>query len=156
MARSSKRTQSTPGPSTDLARRAAALRAKGYSYALIERELGIPYLQARELAAKYDAKHGKPARVLRTAVTDIPGTEAKTLPLRDLRNHTSLVLRQVEHGQSFLVTVSGRVVAELRPAATRSPWVPRYIVERIIREAPLDPGFTADVDAVLGERIDEL
>lgn len=139
-----------------MGRRAAALRAKGYSYALIERELGIPYLQARELAAEYDAKHGKPQRVVRTARTDQPGEGAKSIPLRDLRNETSRVLRQVEKGQTFLITVSGRVVAELRPAATRSRWVPRWVVESIIREAPLDPKFAKDVDAVLGERIDEL
>lgn len=143
-------------PTKDLGQRAQELRARGYSYALIERELGIPYLQARELAAEYDAKHGKPRRIVRTATTGTVGTGRKSIPVRDLRNDTARVLRQVEKGESFLITVSGRVVAELRPASARSPWVPWRVVESIIREAPLDPQFTADVDAVLGERIDEL
>ncbi|HEY9289120.1 MAG TPA: type II toxin-antitoxin system prevent-host-death family antitoxin [Candidatus Dormibacteraeota bacterium] len=140
----------------DVRKLAQALRAKGYSYALIERELGISYLQARELAAEYDARHGKPRKIVRTARSSVPGSDSTTVPLRDLRNDTSRLLREVEKGRSFLITVSGRVVAELRPASSRSPWVPWHVVESIIREAPLDAQFKADVDAVLDERIDEL
>ena len=141
---------------TELARQARGLRAKGYSYTLIERELNIPYLQARELAAEYDTKHGKPKRVIRTLPAQTTAAGEITIPVRDLRNHTARILRQVERGKKFVITVSGRVVAQLAPASRRSPWVSRSVVERIIREAPLDPGFTADVDEVLGERIDEL
>jgi len=144
------------GRKGDLGRRARELRAKGYSYSLIERELGIPYLQARELGAEYDTQHGKPKRIVRTAATTVPGTDAQAIPLRDLRNDTARILRQVENGKSFFISVSGRVVAEIRPAHIRSTFVPRSVVESIIREAPLDPGFTADVDEVLGERIDEI
>jgi prevent-host-death family protein len=140
----------------DIAKRAQALRAKGYSYALIERELNIPYLQAREMAAEYDARHGKPKRIIRTAPTIVPGTATTAIPVRDLRNHAARILRQVEKGQNFFITVSGRVVAEIRPARVRSTWVPRSVIETIIREAPLDPGFAADIDEVMGERIDEI
>lgn len=62
----------------------------------------------------------------------------------------------MEKGQTYLITVSGRVVAELRAAWRPSVFVPRQVVEAILREAPLDPEFTADVDRLLGERIDEL
>lgn len=40
---------------------------------------------------------------------------ATTIPQRDLRNDVSAVLRRVEAGEEFVVTVSGRPVAELRP-----------------------------------------
>ena len=41
---------------------------------------------------------------------------ATTIPQRELRNDVSAVLRRVEAGEEFVVTVSGRPVAELRPA----------------------------------------
>lgn len=40
---------------------------------------------------------------------------ATTIPQRDLRNDVGAVLRRVEAGEEFIVTVSGRPVAELRP-----------------------------------------
>lgn len=40
---------------------------------------------------------------------------ATTIPQRVLRNDVSSVLRRVEAGEEFIVTVSGRPVAELRP-----------------------------------------
>ena len=40
---------------------------------------------------------------------------ATTIPQRELRNDVSTVLRRVEAGEEFIVTVSGRPVAELRP-----------------------------------------
>lgn len=137
-----------------LRRRAHELRAKGYSYALIEREIGIPYLQARELAAEYDARHGKPKRVVRRAPPK-PGLGPISIPLRDLRNEASRILRQVEKGQRFVITVSGRPVAELGPTSGPRVFVPRAVVESIIREAPLDSQFTADVDEGLDQSIDD-
>lgn len=44
---------------------------------------------------------------------------ATTIAQRDLRNDVSAILRRVEAGEEFLVTVSGRPVAELRPLAKR-------------------------------------
>ena len=40
---------------------------------------------------------------------------ATTIPQRELRNDVSAVLKRVEAGEEFVVTVSGRPVAELRP-----------------------------------------
>lgn len=153
MARPPKRPSRTE---KELGSRARKLRAKGYSYALIERQLGIPYLQARELAAQYDAKHGRPKRVVRQLPSPVTGVDPARIPVRELRNNVSGILRQVEKGQRFLITVSGRTVAELAPPSSRLVFVPRSAVESIIREAPLDAGFAKDVDALLGERIDEL
>ena len=153
------RTPRTPGSprskAGDLLGKAGQLRAKGYSYALIERQLGIPYLQARELAAEFDAKHGRPKRVVRTIAAKVPGTGATSIPVRDLRNEASRILREVEKGRKFLITVSGRPVAELSPVSTGSVFVPRSVVESMIREAPLDPNFMADVDEALDQRIED-
>jgi len=49
---------------------------------------------------------------------DLQG-QATKLPQRELRNDISRVLRDVEAGQRFEVTVNGRVVAELGPPRER-------------------------------------
>ncbi|BBX75918.1 type II toxin-antitoxin system prevent-host-death family antitoxin [Mycobacterium shinjukuense] len=46
----------------------------------------------------------------------------ETIPQKQLRNQVSDVLRRVEAGETFTVTVAGRPVAELRPAHRRR-WV---------------------------------
>jgi prevent-host-death family protein len=45
-----------------------------------------------------------------------------TIPQKELRNQVSEVLRRVEAGETFTVTVAGRPVAELGPARRRR-WV---------------------------------
>lgn len=45
-----------------------------------------------------------------------------TIPQKQLRNEVGDVLRRVEAGETFTVTVAGRPVAELRPAQRRR-WV---------------------------------
>jgi prevent-host-death family protein len=46
----------------------------------------------------------------------------ETIPQKQLRNQVGDVLRRVEAGETFTVTVAGRPVAELRPAQRRR-WV---------------------------------
>ena len=135
-------------------RRAFQLREKGFSYALIEKQLGISYAEAKQLGHEYDARHGKPKRILRTLATDSTGSGPIRIPVRDLRNDSAGILRQVEAGRRFLITVAGREVAELGPVASR--FATKAAVEEIIREAPLDDQFIRDVHAALGDRIDEL
>jgi prevent-host-death family protein len=153
--RAPRRPDSSQPGEANLAERAQKLRSDGYSYALIQRELGIPYLDARELAARYDAHHGKPKRVVRKLPEHSSDDRPIPIPVRELRNHASRILRQVENGQRFLITVTGRTVAELNPVHTRSYFVPRYVLERIIREAPLDSGFFDDIKDLRDQRIDE-
>lgn len=45
-----------------------------------------------------------------------------TIPQKELRNQVGEVLRRVEAGESLIVTVSGRPVAELSPVR-RHRWV---------------------------------
>src|SRR5918912_323608 len=43
----------------------------------------------------------------------------KTAGIRELKNHLSAYVREVENGETVLVTDRGRVVAELRPPGER-------------------------------------
>jgi prevent-host-death family protein len=78
----------------------------------------------------------------------------REIPQRELRNHTSRILREVESGSRLRVTVGGRPIADLVPVGQGRRFVPRAEVERLLRQAPLDPGFTADIDAVTGATIE--
>jgi prevent-host-death family protein len=71
---------------------------------------------------------------------------------RDLRNRTAEVLRRVEAGERVLVSVNRRPVAELVPLG-RPLWISGALAERIVREAPSDPGLLADLAPVRGEQI---
>jgi len=84
------------------------------------------------------------------------GAAMRTIPQRELRNDISRVLREVEGGESFEVTVDGRPVAKIVPIPQRRTFVPWEEVEKLIREAPLDPDFARDVDDALDQTIDEL
>lgn len=75
---------------------------------------------------------------------------------RELRNDVAAVLREVEQGSSLRVTVRGRPVADLVPIERRRRSLQRHDIARILAEAPLDAGFTADVEAAMGATIDEL
>ena len=72
---------------------------------------------------------------------------------RDLRNHTAEVLRRVEAGERVRVNVNRRPVAELVPLG-RPVWTSGAAVERILREAPADPGLLDDLAAIRGEAIE--
>jgi prevent-host-death family protein len=80
----------------------------------------------------------------------------RTIPQRELRNDIARVLREVEAGETIEVTIDGRPVARLIPIEGRRTFVPREQIEKLLREAPLDPGFRRDIDEVLGQTIDEL
>lgn len=80
----------------------------------------------------------------------------REIPQRELRNNVSAVLREVEAGEAVRVTVRGRPVADLVPVSPRQEHLSPADVERIVRNAPLDPGFAADVEAVAGATIEEL
>ena len=80
----------------------------------------------------------------------------RTIPQRELRNDIARVLREVEAGESFEVTVDGRPVAQLLPIVRRRRFVPREELERILRTVPLDAGFQRDIDEALPDTVDDL
>lgn len=80
----------------------------------------------------------------------------KTIPQRELRNHISRALREVEAGARLRITVAGRPVADLVPVAgARRAFVPRDELLALLRRAPLDRRFARDLAAV-SATIDEL
>ena len=60
---------------------------------------------------------------------------AKTIPHRELRNNSSVILREVQSGETFQITNNGKVVAVLIPP----PAVPTTEVP--VRRASIIGGF---------------
>ncbi|HEV8536462.1 MAG TPA: type II toxin-antitoxin system prevent-host-death family antitoxin [Candidatus Limnocylindria bacterium] len=81
------------------------------------------------------------------------GSEPREIPQRELRNDISRVLAAVERGERFRVTVRGRPVAEIVPATSRRTAVPWAEVMELIRRAPLDKRFMADVDGAMDDTV---
>jgi prevent-host-death family protein len=71
----------------------------------------------------------------------------RTIPQRQLRNDISAILRAVEAGETFTITVRGRPVARL--VGPGEPAGPRRFVDaaslRKILELPTDPDFAKDL-----------
>lgn len=63
-----------------------------------------------------------------------------TIPQKELRNNVGEVLRRAEGGEEFTITVAGRPVARLGPAAKRR-WVSGADLRRVFETAA--PGALA-------------
>lgn len=74
---------------------------------------------------------------------------------RELRNDSAAVLREVQAGETMIVTRNGTPVAELRPIAPRR-FVPRATIADAARSAPsIDlRRFRADLDAAVDPSVD--
>ncbi len=68
------------------------------------------------------------------------------IPLRELRNNTSEVLRRVEDGEELDVTVNGRPVARLIPLPRR----PRFLPIEHLLAHQADPGLLDELRELLG------
>ncbi len=75
---------------------------------------------------------------------------------RELRNESAAVLREVQAGQTVIVTRNGMPVAELRPIQPRR-FVPRAAIAEAIARAPrIDASrFRTDLDAVIDQSVDD-
>ncbi|MGH3586606.1 MAG: type II toxin-antitoxin system Phd/YefM family antitoxin [Pseudonocardia sp.] len=69
------------------------------------------------------------------------------IALRELRNHTSEVLRRVEDGEELDVTVNGRAVARLVPLPRR----PRFLPADVVLANQADPGLLDDIRELTGD-----
>lgn len=78
------------------------------------------------------------------------------ISVRELRNHTSKVLRRVEGGAHLRVTVNRRPVAEIVPLDSRPTWVPGEAIRAALSEGRADSGLRADLDGLLTQTTDEL
>jgi prevent-host-death family protein len=73
---------------------------------------------------------------------------------RELRNDSAAVLRDVQSGQTLIITRNGTPIAEIRPLPPRR-FVPRALIADAIRRAPrVDHArLRADLDAVVDPAI---
>lgn len=63
---------------------------------------------------------------------------ARTITQRELRNESGEIMRQLDHGETFVVTRRGVPVGELIPIRRRR-FAPRHqVVDVFARAAPLD------------------
>jgi len=79
----------------------------------------------------------------------------RTITQRELRNDSGAILREVQAGQTIIVTRNGVPVAELRPVPARR-FVPRGIIADAAHRAPrVDfARLRADLDAVVDQSAD--
>lgn len=93
--------------------------------------------------------------LLRSATSAIFPPVDRIITQRELRNESTAVLREVQAGQTLIVTRNGVPVAELRPIQPRR-FVPRTVVAEAAARAPhIDScRFRADLDAVVGQSVD--
>jgi len=74
-----------------------------------------------------------------------------TIPQRELRNNVGAVLRRAEAGESFIVTVDGRPVAQLGPlSVSRRPAHPDALRQLVV-DAPIDADWADDLTAMRAE-----
>lgn len=78
----------------------------------------------------------------------------KTITQRELRNDSARVLREVQSGETIVVTRNGEPVAELRPVSRRR-FVPRAVIAAAAARAPrVDHRLLrADLDAVVDQGV---
>jgi len=81
---------------------------------------------------------------------------AADLPLRELRNSPSSVLRRVEAGERFVITVDRRPVAALVPLERRRAWIPASQVWGRIGAHQADAELSAELHTLLPDRVSEL
>ncbi len=80
---------------------------------------------------------------------------SKTINQRELRNTSGAVLRQVQAGQTLIITRNGVPIAELRPIQPRRFAPRRTLAEAAARAPRVDATrFRADLDAVIDPSVD--
>ena len=73
----------------------------------------------------------------------------ETIGIRELRQNASEIVRNLERGDSYTLTVQGREVGELR-LDKRSHWVGWEQTKRIF-DTPADPSWVGDLQLIDGE-----
>jgi prevent-host-death family protein len=78
------------------------------------------------------------------------------VPVRDLRNNVSSVLRRVQAGERLRVTVSGRPVAELVPLTSRPTSMAWAEFEAGLEGARSDAGLADDLALMVPDTTDDV
>ena len=75
---------------------------------------------------------------------------------RELRNGTRALLDRVAGGETVVITVDGRPVAQLEPVGRRPQWVSREeFINQVVRHQA-DPALTTDLAALSADTTDDL
>ncbi len=79
---------------------------------------------------------------------------AREITQRELRNESGKIMREVDQGESFIVTRNGVPVGELTPLH-RSRFVPAETAVALFRTAPVIDykRFRADLDTAAGQDV---
>jgi prevent-host-death family protein len=75
-----------------------------------------------------------------------------TIPQKELRNNVAEVLRRAESGEEFTITVAGRPVAQLGPAAKRR-WVSGLALKAVF-DTPAPQSLAEDLEGLPGALAD--
>ncbi len=80
---------------------------------------------------------------------------SRIITQRELRNDSAAVLREVQAGQTLIISRNGVPIAELRPVPPRR-FVPRAVIADAARRAPRVDfrRLRADLDAVADPSVD--
>ena len=75
---------------------------------------------------------------------------------RELRNNTRAVLDRVDAGETIVITVDGREVAELRPIERRARWMSRAEFVRRFAGRQADRGLADELRQLAPDTTDDL
>ncbi len=75
----------------------------------------------------------------------------REIAVRELRNNTNAMLRDVEQGETVRITVSGRPVADLVPLPQRR----RFMSWDELRGAQADAGLATELEALFPDTTDD-
>jgi prevent-host-death family protein len=80
------------------------------------------------------------------------GSMARELTQRELRNNSGEIMRELDRGNSFVVTRRGVPVAELKPIGRRRAVSTAALLDAFAKLPPIDRHrFRADVDAIVDQ-----
>lgn len=74
-----------------------------------------------------------------------------------MRNETAKVLRRVEAGETVVITMRGKPIADLVPHRDDSArWLSPDEVMEIVEASSADPGLRTDLERLAGDTTDDL
>ncbi len=76
--------------------------------------------------------------------------------VRELRNRTSQVIDAVRAGERVVLTVHGEAIADIVPHGRRARWLPGEWLREELGERSADPELAGELDALVGQTLDEV
>ena len=76
--------------------------------------------------------------------------------IRELRNHTAVIIDAVQAGERVTLTVHGEPVADIVPHVRRTRWLPGGWLAGQLGDRSADAELTGDLEEVAGQTVDEL